>query len=254
MIQRALAALWWSPLRRPTEAVLRRFTPGEQVLTGPLRGATFFGGLAHRLGIYEFELQQALVRFLSPGDSFLDVGAHLGFLSLLASRRVGPSGKVVAFEPLPANLAGLRRNLVANPQEQSRIQLEPVAVGSVASGSITLFAGSGATPTASSRARVGAPITVASTCLDEVAATNALTGRICCKVDVEGAAGDVVGGARGLLRDHRPILLIELHDPEEELAVSAVTSQFGYRLDRLPRRKAHESKPFPFRVLGRPSA
>lgn len=48
---------------------------------------------------YEKAVTDAIVTALTPGDVFLDVGAHLGYFSTLAARVVGPSGRVIAFEP-----------------------------------------------------------------------------------------------------------------------------------------------------------
>ena len=56
-----------------------------------------------------------LERLLPPGALFVDVGANIGFFSLLAARRVGPAGRVIALEPNPAALRRLRQNLALNP-------------------------------------------------------------------------------------------------------------------------------------------
>ncbi len=45
-----------------------------------------------------------ILRVLAPGDTILDVGANIGVFSVLASLSVGPSGRIVAFEPDPRNL------------------------------------------------------------------------------------------------------------------------------------------------------
>jgi FkbM family methyltransferase len=51
---------------------------------------------------------------LEPGDTFIDIGAHIGYYSLLAAQRVGPRGRVLAFEPAPDNYALLKRNVAQN--------------------------------------------------------------------------------------------------------------------------------------------
>lgn len=55
-----------------------------------------------------------LERHLRPGDTFLDLGAHIGFYALLAARTVGPDGRVVAVEPDPVSRARLVRHLEGN--------------------------------------------------------------------------------------------------------------------------------------------
>lgn len=51
---------------------------------------------------------------LNEGDTFLDIGAHIGYYTLIASKIVGETGKVFAFEPDPTNFALLNRNIEAN--------------------------------------------------------------------------------------------------------------------------------------------
>ncbi len=49
-----------------------------------------------------------------PGDTVVDVGANIGYYTLLAARKVGPRGKVIAFEPAPESFSFLERNVKAN--------------------------------------------------------------------------------------------------------------------------------------------
>ena len=65
-------------------------------------------------GIWEPYESRLLLDSLQPGAVFLDVGANLGYFSLLAADRVGPAGKVVAIEPDPANFLLLQRSIVHN--------------------------------------------------------------------------------------------------------------------------------------------
>ena len=70
------------------------------------------------LGVWEAFETQLLLRYLKPGDCFLDVGANIGYFTVIAAARVGDSGCVYAFEPEPANFALLRRNLELNGVER----------------------------------------------------------------------------------------------------------------------------------------
>jgi hypothetical protein len=79
------------------------------------------------LGTYEPELQQALRQWVQPGMLAYDVGANIGYISLLLARRVGEAGRVHAFEALPANLERLRTNLALNDM-QDRVLVTPAAV------------------------------------------------------------------------------------------------------------------------------
>jgi len=86
------------------------------ILQGPLRGKKWIvGSHLHGcwLGSYEWEMQKGMAREIKPGTTFYDIGANVGFYSLLASELVG-SGRVYAMEPLAANIAYLRRHLELN--------------------------------------------------------------------------------------------------------------------------------------------
>jgi len=89
-----------------------------QIPAGPGRGLwlkaepylehTYFSGCP------EPGVQKEIMRHLRPAGCFYDGGAHIGYYSLLASRLVGETGRVVAFEPDPANVDVLRGNLSRN--------------------------------------------------------------------------------------------------------------------------------------------
>ena len=62
----------------------------------------------------EPSVQRTLRAIIRPGDVFLDIGANVGFFTILGARLVGDSGSVVAFEPEPRNVAALRDNVALN--------------------------------------------------------------------------------------------------------------------------------------------
>jgi FkbM family methyltransferase len=64
--------------------------------------------------LYEGETSQLLATVLRPGDTFLDVGAHVGYFSMLAGALVGPGGKVVSFEPEERNYRQLLDHVEIN--------------------------------------------------------------------------------------------------------------------------------------------
>jgi FkbM family methyltransferase len=68
-------------------------------------------------GVWEPNVTAAFERALAPGDICLDVGAHIGYYTLLAAKRVGPRGHVYAFEPHPASFRRLCRNVELNGLE-----------------------------------------------------------------------------------------------------------------------------------------
>eukprot|EP01034_Spumella_vulgaris_P013429 gene13429-17142_t len=70
-------------------------------------------------GVWEPDVSRVIEQNLSAGDVFVDVGANIGYDSLLASSRVGAMGKVVSIEASPRTFALLQRNLAANPSSSN---------------------------------------------------------------------------------------------------------------------------------------
>jgi FkbM family methyltransferase len=76
---------------------------------------------------WEPEMTEEFRRRVKPGMTLADIGANVGYYTILASRLVGPTGKVLAFEPDEDNLAYLRKNLAENGC--GNVQVYPFAVG-----------------------------------------------------------------------------------------------------------------------------
>lgn len=85
------------------------------------------GSLLARGEEYEPVVQQEVRRHLREGDTFLDVGANIGFFSCLGASVVGPRGKVFAFEPNPKNVSLLYQNIALN--EFLNVEVLPYALG-----------------------------------------------------------------------------------------------------------------------------
>ena len=83
-----------------------RWIPDDRVMKvmqGPLRGMRWIAGASTHgcwLGSYELEKQRLIAERVSPGSVFFDVGANVGFYTLLGSSEVGAAGRVISFEPL----------------------------------------------------------------------------------------------------------------------------------------------------------
>jgi FkbM family methyltransferase len=158
-------------------------------------------------GEYEVHLSAVFEKYCTSGMTVVDVGANLGYYSLLASRLVGPSGRVVALEPNSENcrllLSSLRLNDITN------VQLLPVAAdratgwayysthvgsnGGLVEGEDLLSHPGNVVPTFTLDDLVDGPV-----------------GFL--KMDVEGAEGRVVQGAARIIERDRPIVTTELKD------------------------------------------
>src|SRR5579871_1243331 len=102
-------------LRAPFRLIPR--SAAVPILQGPLRGKRWVVGSATHgcwLGSYEQDKQQCFAGAVSVGSVVYDIGANVGFYSLLASVLVGVSGAVYSFEPVPRNCHFLRRHVDLN--------------------------------------------------------------------------------------------------------------------------------------------
>jgi FkbM family methyltransferase len=190
------------------------------ILSGPARGMRINlhgSAVAFATGTAERPLQEALLRELKPGLTFFDIGANVGFVTLIAARAVGPSGRVVAFEPVPENVAAIRENLALNGIDW--VDVRETAVG-LQSGSASLIVSDVSAfsrfadvsvPTGA-RETIEVPVEV----VDELLSAGAVPAPDVIKIDVEGAELQVIEGARQTLSAHRPVILCEVHDCNAE--------------------------------------
>lgn len=185
--------------RRITAALGRRARPAV-IAVGPGRGLRFDPGAgdpAYAAGAVELPVQEALAALLRPGDLVLDVGANVGFLSVIAARLVGPAGRVVAFEPVPANARQVRRN--AHLNGFANIDIVASAVGDHTGRArlvLARFAGGAALREAGAPPDACGEVEVPITTLDDWLAAQGQPAPALVKIDVEGAEPAVLGGSR----------------------------------------------------------
>lgn len=89
----------------------------------------WLGQYVYLTGHHEPATARIIAHLLGPGDTFIDVGANSGFFTLLAASRVGPTGRVYAFDPLPS----MRRRLQASKHTETALQAILWQVGQVMS-------------------------------------------------------------------------------------------------------------------------
>lgn len=192
------------------------------------------------LGLYEPEVVHALGEYLRTGDTCLDVGGHVGYLTVLMARMVGPDGKVVTFEPMPDTYRVLEENVRLNHLEN--VRLERVAVGEgEAVGSLVFEVNERLawTPSATAYGIRGshASISVPVISIDRYVKSAGLRPRLI-KIDVEGAELQVLRGAREILSESTPIVIVEVHGSggDHENAVLASLKTCGYTVRALEER------------------
>jgi FkbM family methyltransferase len=190
-------------------------------------------------GTYERPLQSFIVGHLAEGDVFYDVGANIGFFSLIAARRVGPQGRVYAFEPVPDNAAAIARSARLNGFDA--VNVLNVAVGSSNGRTELMLARhiGGATiasvgPPPDVCGRIGVDLVT----LDVAITQHGLRPPTLVKVDVEGAELDVLRGLPATLLRHRPTVLYEIDDATsaglQRKDLAAFWDAAGYAIESLP--------------------
>lgn len=172
--------------------------------------------MGYRTGVYESTVQKVLVEHLHSGHIFYEVGAHVGFFSLLAAGLVGESGEVVSFEPDPVNVVLIQEHFRRNLLTQARVV--PMAVWSK-TGSVRFTRGSELSSLNAGGVLESSPwgfdtdvIEVNAIALDDYVQGHRAPSLV--KIDVEGAELHVLNGARELLSHYKPFVLCEVHSPE----------------------------------------
>jgi len=188
------------------------------------------------LGTYEADLQAAARHFIQPGMTVYDVGANIGYISLMAARLNGPDGNVFSFEALPANLERLEQNRALNQLEQ-RIRIQPAAVVA-GSGPVTFFMHhSGAMGKAQGSAgreeQYQQKIEVNGLALDDFVYRQSQPLPNLVKMDIEGGEGMALAGMARILKEAPPIFLIELHGEQAARSVWEQLSANGYSLHEM---------------------
>lgn len=185
------------------------------------------------LGTYEAELQAALHELVQPGMVLYDIGANIGYISLMMARLSGMDGKVFSFEALPANLRRLKENISLNNMD-SVIKVHSKAVVDLTH-PVRFLAHSSTSmgKAAGSAGRVeeyDQEITVEGLALDDFVYKQKQAEPDIIKMDIEGGEMLAVKGMKRLLKERKPILLVELHGKEAAQAVWDALTKAKYSM------------------------
>lgn len=241
-----------------------------QVEAGPARGANLrldeSGAVNRQMiqGCYDSfiydSLEEAQVDL--AGATAWDVGAHVGYHTLALASLVGPTGRVVAFEPNPHNLQRLRCHLKENSLLAGRVELHTEALSNVDGQQSFRYS-----PRFSSRGYLdlhGPPsdrfgrthyehyesMSIAVMRADSIVKAGVSPPSLI-KIDVEGAELEVLEGAIELLNVYRPVLAIEIHNITSMFHVQGLLFEYGYDLRLLTSASRSSSRAF---ILGSPTA
>jgi FkbM family methyltransferase len=241
MAQSLVRRLWQMSPRDLAAAIRRRVAPPPspptphwtRIAAGPLAGREMLlapeaaGSWKEMVeGQFDAALFAALNRCGSlEGAVICDIGGHMGYHSLAFAALVGPSGRVITFEPNPANRARLQGNLERNPDLVPRIDVVPCAVSNangeaefvfsadIESGDSSCSFVNGALPPRAAEFYASFQRQMVPTRrLDALLAERGWPLPKVLKIDVEGAEWLVLEGATELFQRAKPLILMEVHD------------------------------------------
>jgi FkbM family methyltransferase len=203
--------------------------------SGPLKGIILVVNEhvshAHIRGTYELETQRAIDRMVAPGFICYDLGASIGYLSLLMARK---AKMVYAFEPAAHASEEIRKHAAANHFDNITIVPNPV---SDAARTVRFTQNAN---TYGSRIAEGESkwptVELSTITLDQFVSSNPAPDFI--KIDVEDEEARVLEGARSILKMRKASICCELHSEKSARGVHQILSEYGYRITDL------QGKPF----------
>lgn len=202
--------------------IVRGLASGYRICVSPAEN------LGYLIGTAEPHLQQIIKEYVATGDTVYDIGANLGYVSLSLAKRVGASGRVIAFEPVPRNAAAFRKSIEIN--RLANIQLLEFAA-SDRSGEAVIRVGENLS-TASMVWHRNDPdatqIAIRTVAIDELVESGEIGYPKFVKIDVEGAEGSVLQGMRRVVAAARPVLFMECSEAGREITWQLLR-ELGYR-------------------------
>lgn len=197
-------------------------------------------------GVFERFVVEGVEECRPEGRVIYDIGAHIGFHALQFACLAGGAGRVVAFEPHAGHRARIEPHLREHVDLAARVRVVPFALDAT-SGSKRFFQTDGIEAGSSSASHLegaskpvlfgrevpGEVVEVATLTLDEAIRRHGLPPPDIVKMDVEGAEGAVLAGARDTVRARRPAFLIEVHSASNMLEVARELMPQGYTIDRI---------------------
>lgn len=259
----------FGPLTRLVRSELNRAAPtGFSLVTvaaGELAGMQLNLDLQtekdYWLGTYEAALQTALHELVKPGSVAYDVGANIGYISLILSSLVQGSGQVFAFEALPENLSRLQENLslshvfggIVSFDHAGQMDSAGEVKKNLGKGLVRVFPGAvvdrvgpvqflvgpsggmGKAEGSAGRQDVAysEQLTVAGISLDNFVFVQEMPPPQVIKIDIEGGEVLALPGMQQLLSEYHPLAFLELHGPESALAAWTAFQAAGYLICRM---------------------
>ena len=184
------------------------------------------------LGNYESGQRILLEKMISNGDIVYDIGANVGYYTLLAELLTGKSGKVIAFEPVPRNLHYLKKHLEIN--NITTVDVIEKAVSDENGSTLFCLGANFAMGHVYSDwvdKHEDEYITVSLISIDKAIEEDNLPIPNCIKIDVEGAETRVLHGAKSLINQYHPKIFLSIHSNELRQECFEFLKSVGYHIE-----------------------
>lgn len=195
---------------------------------------------------YEADKTIFIQNHCKPGDTVIDIGAHLGIFSFFLASQVGINGKVYSFEPTEKTFSALTQTIKYNKLKEI-IDARQVAVSDV-SGELEFYIYNNSSisngNSISSHNTVGKTrkTTVNKICLDDLMITEKIEKLTLIKIDAEGAELDILKGGKKLITRFQPFITLEVHpfsfdDPQKtmkEIYETIINYEYTIIMDNTP--------------------
>ena len=207
-----------------------------------LQKPSFLSKSLARRGIYEETLTKVVMNEIKKGDVVLDLGANIGYYTLIIAKIVGENGHVFAFEPEPSNFDLLKKNVTVN--NYRNVSLEKIVISNK-NGNVRLYLSKA--NTGEHRIYLSNPgknnfINVEMKTLDEYFKNNSIIDKISfIKMDVEGSEIGAIKGMNSILENKKLTIMLEF-DPRQIQNYGASPEDLLNILDKHGFDFSHEDK------------
>ena len=236
----ALFKLSTSPLRKyigyPLRLTAPLFSNPIPILGGYAKELLWIQESAspfHWIGSYEYDKQQSFIQKIKPGDVVYDIGANVGFYTLIASKLITNTGRVYAFEPLPRNLIYLKKHIELN--HITNVEIFDVAL----SDTVGMLSFQEGPSHAMGRISQAGSLQVKSTTVDKSFSEHNMKPPTHLKIDVEGGESKALLGSEQLLKNYSPQLFVAIHGSDQYQLCTQILTNWGYQIEILE----HPTKP-----------
>lgn len=218
------------------------------IITGPLKRRWLYWAPRHGfkkiLGIYETAMANRMNSLINSGEICIDVGAHIGYFSLLMGLKTGKKGLVVAIDPIKSNVLGIKKTFSKNKLRNL------IVFANGASDKSSVTEAEVYTDSDMAHFKDAAHISDVPSHAIEFLRVNTIDNMVSemslqtvdfIKIDVEGYEEKVILGSENVINIWHPQLIVEIHTHELGVKVFQLLRKFGYTIYNINELKIEDS-------------